>query len=137
MNNLDKVSDVERHLQERRKKGKKKSASCLPGRAHSRESAHLVDLGVVELFDITEGSNIFGGDEVDRNSLTSETSSSSDPVDVVLTGGGQVVVDDERNLLNIDSSGEQIGGDENTGRSGSELLHDDLSLSLFHISVHG
>ena len=50
---------------------------------------------------------------------------------------GEIVVDDERNLLNIDSSSEQIGGDENSGRSRSELLHDDLSLSLFHISVHG
>ena len=49
----------------------------------------------------------------------------------------EIVVDDEGNLLNIDSSSEQIGGDENSGRSRSEFLHDDFSLSLFHISVHG
>ena len=49
----------------------------------------------------------------------------------------EIVVDDERDLLNIDSSSEQIGGDEDSGRTRSEFLHDDFSLSLFHISVHG
>jgi hypothetical protein len=58
-------------------------------------------------------------------------------VDVVLLGGGKVVVDDQRDLLNIDTTGEQVGGNEDTGRSGSELLHDDLTLSLVHVTVHG
>jgi hypothetical protein len=58
-------------------------------------------------------------------------------VDVVLLGRGQVVVDDQRDLLDIDTTGKQVGGDQDTGRTGSELLHDDLSLSLVHVTVHG
>jgi len=45
---------------------------------------HLVDLGVVELLELSEHGNILGGNEVDRDSLSTESSSSSDPVDVVL-----------------------------------------------------
>jgi len=58
-------------------------------------------------------------------------------VDVVLLGGGKVVVDDQRDLLDIDTTGEQVSGDQDTGRTGSELLHDDLTLSLVHVTVHG
>lgn len=43
----------------------------------------------------------------------------------------------ERNLLDINSTSEEIGGDEDTGGSRAELLHDDLALLLLHISVHG
>ena len=46
-------------------------------------------------------------------------------------------VDDQRDLLDIDTSGKQVGSDEDSGRTGSELLHDDLSLTLVHLSVHG
>jgi hypothetical protein len=58
-------------------------------------------------------------------------------MDVVLAVGGQVVVDDQRNLLNVDTTGKEIGGDENTGRSRSELLHNDITLPLVHVAVHG
>jgi len=34
---------------------------------------HLFDLSVVELFDFSHRAHVVGGDEVDRNSLTTET----------------------------------------------------------------
>lgn len=58
-------------------------------------------------------------------------------MDVVLLVGGDVVVDDQGNLLDIDTTGKQVGGDQDTGRSRAELLHDDLTLALLHVSVHG
>lgn len=58
-------------------------------------------------------------------------------MDVVLAVGGQVVVDDKGDLLDIDTTGEKVSGDENTGRSGTELLHDDITLCLVHVTVHG
>jgi hypothetical protein len=58
-------------------------------------------------------------------------------MDVVLAVGGQVVVDDEGDLLDIDTTGEQVGGDQDTGRSGTELLHDNVTLGLVHVTVHG
>ena len=58
----------------------------------------------------------------------------TDAVDVVLAVGGKVVVDDEGNLLDIDTTGEEVSGDENTGRSKTELLHDNITLSLLSMS---
>ena len=58
-------------------------------------------------------------------------------MNVVLLLEGQLVVDNETNLLHINTSGEQIGGDEHTSRSSSELLHDGVSLDLVHLTVHG
>ena len=98
---------------------------------------HLLNLGAVELLDLTHHANVVGGDEVDGNTLTSETATTTDSVDVVLAVGWQVVVDDERNLLDIDTTGEQVGGDEDTGRTRAELLHDHITLGLVHVSVHG
>lgn len=98
---------------------------------------HLLNLSGIELLDFSHHANIIGSDEVDGNTLSAEATTSSDTMDVVLTVGGQVVVDDERNLLNIDTTGQEIGSNQNTRRSRSELLHDHITLSLFHVTVHG
>ena len=43
----------------------------------------------------------------------------------------------KRDLLDVDTTGEQVGGDEDTRRARAELLHDDLALLLVHVAVHG
>lgn len=58
-------------------------------------------------------------------------------MDVVLAVGGQVVVDDQGDLLDIDTTGQKVSGNEDTRRSGTELLHDDITLGLVHVTVHG
>jgi hypothetical protein len=103
----------------------------------SHVHGHLLDLCAVELLNLAHHADIVSGDEVDGNTLTSETSTTTNAMDVVLTVGGQVVVDDEGDLLDIDTTGEQVGGDEDTGRSGTELLHDNITLGLVHVTVHG
>ena len=57
------------------------------------------------------------------------------PVDVVLPICGEVVVDDEGNLLDIDAPGEQVGGDEETRRARPELPHDNVTLLLIHVAM--
>jgi hypothetical protein len=103
----------------------------------SHVHGHLLDLCAVELLNLAHHADIVSGDEVDGNTLTSETSTTTDAMDVVLAVGGQVVVDDKGDLLDIDTTGEQVGGNEDTGRSGTELLHDDVTLGLVHVAVHG
>lgn len=105
----------------------------LTGNVHG----HLLDLSAVELLDLTHHADIISGDEVDGNTLTPETSSTTNTMDVVLTVGGEIVVDDQGDLLNINTTGKEISGDEDTGRSGTELLHDNITLSLLHVTVHG
>merc|ERR1711976_953133 len=97
---------------------------------------HLSDLSLVELFDITEVKHISISEEVDSNSLTSETSRSTNTMDVVFTVSRQVEVDDKRYLLDINTTSKKIGCDQNTGRTGAELSHNDVTLTLVHISVH-
>ena len=76
---------------------------------------HLLDLGAVELFDFSHHADILSGNEVDRNTLSSKTTTTANSVDVVFTVGGQVVVDDQGDLLDIDTTGQKIGGDQDTG----------------------
>jgi len=39
--------------------------------------------------------------------------------------------------LDIDTSGQKVSGDQDTRRAGSELLHNQITLTLVHITVHG
>ena len=56
-------------------------------------------------------------------------------MNVIFSICGQVVVDDERDLLDVDTAGQQVGGDEDSGRAGPELAHDHVTLLLVHVSV--
>lgn len=89
------------------------------------------------ILDLSDELGIVWKDEVDGNTLSSESTSSTNSMDIVLLFEWELVVDDETNLLDIDTSGKKIGGDKNSGCSGSELLHNGVSLDLVHLSVHG
>ena len=57
------------------------------------------------------------------------------PVNVVFSVGGEIIVNDERDLLDVDTSGQQIGGDEDSRGPGTELSHDHVTFLLVHVSV--
>jgi hypothetical protein len=97
---------------------------------------HLFDLSAVELLDLSHHADIISGDEVDGHTLTTETTTTTDTMNVVLTVGGKIVVDDKRDLLNVDATSEKISSDQDSRRARSELLHDDVSLSLLHVAMH-
>merc|ERR1712087_899012 len=60
----------------------------------SNVHGHLVNLCIVKLLDILQRSLVFVSHEVDGHTLTAESSTPTDPVDVVFSVGRQVVVDD-------------------------------------------
>lgn len=97
---------------------------------------HFVNLGVVMVLNVLEETGILGEHEVNRSSLSSESTSSTDSVDVVLLLDWQLVVDDKTDLLHIDTSGKQVSGDQHANGTLSELLHDNVSLDLVHLTVH-
>jgi len=103
----------------------------------SHVHGHLLDLCAVELLNLAHHADIISGDEVDGHTLSSKTTATTDAVDVVLTVGREIVVDDEGDLLDIDATSKEISSDEHTGGSRTELLHDDITLGLVHIAVHG
>jgi len=97
---------------------------------------HFDNFSVVILFDFLQELVVRGSDEVNGNTLSTESSTSSDSVNVLLLGEWEVVVDDQGNLLDIDTSGQQVSGDEDSGSTSSELSHDQISLDLVHVTVH-
>ena len=56
---------------------------------------HLLNLSAVELLDLAHHADIVLGDEVDGNTLSSETTTTTNAMDVVLAVGRKIVVDDE------------------------------------------
>jgi len=88
------------------------------------------------VLDLLDEAGVLGQHKVDRCSFAAKAASSSDSVDVVLLLDGQLVVDYEADLLDVDTTGEQVSGDEHTHGSLTELLHDDVTLDLVHLSVH-
>jgi hypothetical protein len=79
--------------------------------------------------------DVLNGDHTDSDTSTTETTATANTAEVVLPVGGQIVVDEERNLLDVDNAGGQIGGDQNANRAGAEVILEPLALVLIHISV--
>ena len=59
------------------------------------------------LLDFRLGSKIFIGDKVDGNTLTTESTTTTDTMDIIgdIVKGRQIIVDNKRNLLYIDTTG--------------------------------
>jgi len=89
------------------------------------------------ILDLLDETRVPGEDKVDGSTLSSETTCSTNSMDVAFSLGWKLVVDDESDLLHIDTSGKQVSADEDSDGSRSELLHDNVSLELVHLSVHG
>ena len=58
------------------------------------------------------------------------------PVDIIFTMVGQIVIDYEGNLLNVNTASKEIGSNQNARRSRSELAHNNVTFLLFHFTVH-
>ena len=88
------------------------------------------------VLDFLKEASILRENEVDGCSFSTETSCTTDSMDVVFFLHRQLVVDNETDLLDINTSGKQISGDKDTDGTGSELLHHDFTLLLVHLTVH-
>jgi hypothetical protein len=97
---------------------------------------HLVNLSVEVILDLLDEGSILGQHEVDGGTLSTETTSTTDSVDVVLLLVGELVVDNKTDLLNINTSSEEISSDQDTDGAWTELLHDDITAKLVHLTVH-
>merc|ERR1712137_1123727 len=98
---------------------------------------HLGHFGVVELLEFTEGLDILVGDEVDGDTLATKSTGSADTVNVVLQVAGQVVVDNQGDLLDINTTSRKISGDQNTTGTSTELVQDNITLLLRDVTMSG
>lgn len=60
---------------------------------------------------------------------------SADPVDIILSAVGIIEVDDELDVLNVDSSSGNVGGDENVDIGTLELVQNVFTLVLLLVTV--
>lgn len=96
----------------------------------------LFDLSLIVILNFKQIVCLVVTDEIDSDSSSTESSRTTDSMDVVLLLGRQLVVHDQTHLVNIDSSRQQVGGDQNSTSSVLELLHHIQSLLLRHASVN-
>jgi len=68
-------------------------------------SRHLLNLCVVMVLDLLDEARVLGQHKVDRSSFTSESTGSTNSVDVVLLLDGQFVVNNKADLLHINTTG--------------------------------
>mmetsp|Transcript_29253 Transcript_29253/g.61929 ORF Transcript_29253/g.61929 Transcript_29253/m.61929 type:complete len:327 (+) Transcript_29253:678-1658(+) len=97
---------------------------------------HFVNAGGVVALDVLEGSDVVVFDEVDGDALLAEAARPAYPVDVELPVEGEVVVDHERDLLDIQAPCPDVRGDQDPRGARPELRHDELPLALGHVAVH-
>lgn len=97
---------------------------------------HLIDLNAVILFNVSHYFKILIADKVDGDTFSSKTTTTTDPVYVELSVGWQIIVNDQGNLLYIESPAPKISGDEYSRVALSEFTHDAISFFLVHLAVH-
>lgn len=104
----------------------------------SKVGGERIDTSVVKGFNIFNKALLsVSVNQVDSETLTTETSRTTNSVDVVLTLAGNFEVDNNRHLLNIDTTGQEISGNKNTTSTRTEFLEDKFTILLLHISVSG
>jgi hypothetical protein len=79
--------------------------------------------------------NVFVSDEGGGESRFASSARSANAVDVVINVTGHVVVDDVGNVVNVEASGSDVGGDEVGGLSCSEGAKGLLSVLLDTVAV--
>jgi hypothetical protein len=79
---------------------------------------------------------LLGADEADRHTLGTETTGTTDTVEVAVGIGGQVVVDGQVDTLNIDTTTKDVSGDANALLEVLELLVALDTLLLADTGVH-
>ena len=103
----------------------------------SEVEGEFTDDSVIVLFDFTEHLDITLRDEVDGNTLTTEAATTTNTMEVVFHIGGEIEVDDDVNVVDVDTTGNEIGGAENTGVTITEVLHNLFTFTLGHVGVDG
>jgi hypothetical protein len=77
---------------------------------------------MVKMFEVPEEGNVLFGNQIDSHTLASEPTRTADSMNVIFALRGEVIVDDEGDVLDVDASGQKVCTDEDTARALSELL---------------
>ena len=93
------------------------------------------DLLLDQALDVSNVSALLGGCHSDGVAGFASSTGSTDPVDIVLGIVGQVIVNDERDLLDVDSTGSDVSRNQNAVFAALETFESSPSLSEGAIGV--
>ena len=110
-----------------------------PSRADVGDGGDLgdLDLPLGGALEVLEQAVLAGVGQGDRDPFAAGPADAADPVDVGLGLRGRVVVDDVREMLDIQATGGDVGGDQQVGDTVAEGLHHAVALLLRHPAVQG
>ena len=97
----------------------------------------LLDLHAGPQFELADQVFLLGGDERYGRPFPACTPGPADPVDIGVDVVRHIVVDDIRYVVDVQSPGGDVGGDQQVGLAFLEVVHDPLPLLLGHVSVEG
>ncbi len=92
-------------------------------------------LGVGEALDALHEVDLAAGDEADRRALAAGAAGAADAVDVVLGVVGQLVVDDQVDVIDVETARGDVGGDQHLDGAVAEVAHDALAHDLVEVAV--
>ena len=95
----------------------------------------LLNNHIVKLLNIKKHPLIVLGHKVNRHTFPPKPPTPTNTVKVVLRLSRQIKVNNQRHLLHINPTSQEIGRDQHTRRARPELSHDNVSSVLVHVSV--
>ena len=108
-----------------------------PARAQVGHRGHGGDLDLLlrQLLDVAQQAVLARLGERDRDAFAAGAARAADAVHVRLRRRRHVVVHDVRDVLDVEPARGDVGGDEQVGRVGAELLHHAVALLLRQAAV--
>ena len=97
----------------------------------------LVDFLLDEFLNLQEAGIVMRSNEGDSHAVAVGTCSTSDAVHIVLRVAGRVVVDNHLDVIDVDASAHDVGGDEDVDVTVAEITHDGVAFLLREVAVHG
>ncbi len=94
-----------------------------------------LDLSSQLLLDFVQIESVFIGNQVNRDTQVSESTRSSNTMEVGFRALGEVKVDYNVDTLNINTTGEEVRGNEVTGSTVSKFVENPVSVVLRHSSM--
>ena len=101
----------------------------------SKIVGEFIDLAMIVLLDFLQLEDVTTGNEIDSRAFSSPSSASSDAMNVSVNVLGDVEIDHNADLLNVDAASSHVRGNEHSGSAVAKIDERRLAFSLVHTAV--